>query len=406
MSSAPAGKRAIAFILVTVLLDTMGIGIIIPVLPELIMELSGEGLSRAAIYGGWLAFVYAGMQFLFAPVLGNLSDRFGRRPVLLYAVASLGADYLIMGLAPTLGWLFLGRGLAGIGGASFTPAYAYVTDVTEPERRAQAFGLVGAAFGAGFVLGPALGGFLGELGPRAPFFVAAGLSLVNVLYGVFVLPESLGPEDRRPFRWRRANPVGTLLGMRCYPSVVGMLGALFLFQVAHQVMPSIWSFYTMFKFDWSEATVGASLAFAGIVMMLGQSTLPRIVVPRLGERRTALLGLTAGGAGFVGYALATRGWMMFAFILTWLLAALAMPTMRALMSRRAPRDAQGELQGAVASLHSLAAIVSPPVMTQLFRAFTATDAPVAFPGAPFLFAALLAASSFGLLHRVTAGNGD
>ena len=297
MSPRAPGKLALVFVLLTVLMDTVGLGIIIPVTPELIMELTGEGLSRASIFGGWLAFSYAMMQFVCAPILGNLSDRFGRRPILLYSVASLGIDYLVMAMAPTIAWLFVGRALAGIAGASFTTAYAYITDISPPEKRAQNFGMIGAAFGAGFILGPAIGGLLGAYGPRAPFFVAAGLSLANFVYGMFVLPETLADDKRRQFKWRRANPVGTLLQIRRYPAVLGMLAALFLWQVAHQVMPSIWTYYTMLKFGWSEAMIGASLASFGIIMVIGQSTLPRIVVPKLGEHLTASLGLIIGGVG-------------------------------------------------------------------------------------------------------------
>ena len=395
------GKKALLFILITVLIDTMGMGVIIPVIPELIMELTGEGLSRAAVYGGWLGFVYAGLQFLFAPVLGNLSDRFGRRPVILYALGSLGIDYIIMGLAPTIVWLFVGRAIAGIAGASFTPAHAYIADVTPSEKRAQSFGLMGAAFGAGFVLGPALGGLLGELGPRAPFFAAAGLSLMNLIYGLFVLPESLETAKRRPFDWRRANPVGTLLQIRKHPLVLGLLGSLFLWQLAHQAMPSTWSFYTMYKFGWTEAVVGGSLAFVGAIMVMGQSTLPRIVIPRLGERRTALVGAVVAGTGYLGYAFATEGWMMFAWLLTWLLGALVMPSIQSLMTQRSPADAQGELQGAVGSLYGMSSFIAPPVMTQLFRHFTAEDAPVHFPGAAFVLAAALVAVSMALLWKAS-----
>ena len=397
MAPRPAGKAALIFVLITVLLDTMGIGIIIPVTPELIMELTGEGLGRAAVYGGWLGFVYAIMQFVFAPVLGNLSDRFGRRPVLLFAVATLGVDYLIMGNAPTIAWLFVGRAIAGIAGASFTPAYAYVADISSPAKRAQNFGLIGAAFGGGFVLGPALGGLLGELGPRAPFFAAAGLSLLNFVYGWFVLPETLSEDRRRPFAWKRANPVGTLLQIRRYPVVLWLLATFFVWQVAHQVMPSTWSFYTMFKFDWSEAMVGASLAFVGAIIVLGQSTMPRLVIPWLGERRTAALGLASGALGLLGFALATQGWMMFAWLFSWLLAALVTPSMQSLMTQNIPRNAQGELQGAVASLMSLSAIIGPPLMTQLFRRFTSSDASILFPGAPFAFSAVLAVGALSML---------
>jgi DHA1 family tetracycline resistance protein-like MFS transporter len=395
MSTRPRtpGGHAVAFVAITVLLDTVGFGLILPIMPTLLMELTGESVSRAAIYGGWLTFVYAVMQFLFAPILGNLSDRFGRRPVLLAAIAALGVDYVILGFAPNLGWLFLGRLIAGIAGASFTPAYAYVADITPPERRAQNFGLVSGAFGVGFIVGPALGGLLGSLGPRAPFFAAALLSLANFAYGYFVLAESLPRERRRPFAWRRANPLGTLLQMRKQPVVLGLLGALFLWMVAHQVMPATWGFYTKFRFGWSEAMIGASLALAGLVMATSQATLLRILVPRLGERRAALIGISIAGLGYLGYATATASWMMFAWLATWFFGAIVMPSTNALMSHRIAADAQGELQGAVASLYSLSSIVGPPLMTQLFGRFSAPNAPIHLPGAAFIAATLLAMSS-------------
>jgi DHA1 family tetracycline resistance protein-like MFS transporter len=391
--------HAVLFVLVTVLVDTVGFGMILPVLPQLIVELTGESLSRAAMYGGWLAFVYAALQFVCAPVLGNMSDRFGRRPVLLFAVAALGIDYIVMGNAPSLAWLFVGRSIAGIAGASFTPAYAYIADVTPPQKRAQQFGLIGAAFGGGFILGPAIGGLLGELGPRAPFFAAAGLSLLNFAYGVFVLPESLPPERRRAFQWTRANPLGTLLQLRKYPVVLGLLVALFLWQLAHQVLPSTWSYYTMFRFGWSEAIVGASLAFVGAVMAISQATLPRLLVPRLGEATCATIGLVFGGLGFLGYGLATEGWMMFALLLTWFFGAVVMPSTNALMSHRVPVSAQGELQGGIASLYSLSAIVGPPLMTQLFGYFSSDTAPVHVPGAAFFCASALTLGSLILFRR-------
>ncbi|MBI1950748.1 MAG: TCR/Tet family MFS transporter [Acidobacteria bacterium] len=399
MTRTTAGKSAVLFIFTTVLLDTIGFGIILPVLPALIMELTGEGLSRASIYGGWLWFVYAVMQFFCAPVLGNLSDRFGRRPVILFSLLALGLDYLIMGLAPALVWLFAGRTVAGMAGASFTPAYAYLADVSPPEKRAQNFGLVGAAFGVGFILGPATGGLLGEIGPRAPFFAAAGLALLNATFGWFVLPESLAPESRRPFDLKRANPVGTLLQVRRYPSVIGLAAALFLWQLGHQVLPSTWSFYTMLQFQWSEAAVGASLAFVGIIMAISTGGLTRVLVPRLGERQAALAGLLSGATAYFGYALATRGWMMYAWMLTWLFAGLVHPSMMAIMSRKIPADAQGELQGGVASLYSISTIVGPPLMTQIFGYFSADRAPLRLPGAAFICAALLALGGALLLLR-------
>jgi MFS transporter, DHA1 family, tetracycline resistance protein len=331
----------------------------------------------------------------------TFSDRYGRRPVLLFAVGALGIDYLIMGFAPTLGWLFLGRTVAGIAVASFTPAYAYVADISPPQRRAQSFGLISAAFGVGFVLGPALGGLLGGLGPRAPFFVAAALSLLNFLYGVFVLPESLAPERRRGFDWKRANPLGTLLQMRRYRVVLGVLGALFLWMVAHQVMPTTWAFYTKLRFGWSEATIGTSLALAGMMMAFSQASLLRLVVPRLGERRSALTGIAIAGVGYLGYATATAGWMMFAWLATWFFGAIVMPSTNALMSHRVAGDAQGELQGAVACLYSLSSIVGPPLMTQLFGRFAAPQARLHLPGAAFLAAAALATACLVIYWAAT-----
>jgi DHA1 family tetracycline resistance protein-like MFS transporter len=383
-------RHALAFIAVTLLLDTIGFGLIMPVYPRLLVELTGESLSRAAVYGGWLGFVFAAMQFVCAPILGNLSDRYGRRRVLLFAIGSLGIDYIIMGFAPTLAWLFVGRAIAGAAGASFTPAYAYVADISPPEKRAQNFGVVGAAFGIGFIIGPAIGGLLGTLGPRAPFFAAAALSLINFCYGFFVLPESLPPERRRAFQWSRANPLGTLAQMKKHPVVFGVLGALFLWSLGNQVMPSTWAFYTKLRFGWSEAMIGASFAAVGGVMASSQAIVMRRLVPRLGERRSAMMGIISGAIGYTGFGLATASWMMFAMLLSWFLAAIVMPTMNAFMSHRISPDAQGELQGAVASLFSMAAIIGPPIMTHLFARFTSPESNIHIPGAAFLFAAVLA----------------
>ena len=401
----PPGRHAIVFVAITLLLDTIGFGLIIPVLPALLVSVTGASVSRAAIYGGWLSFLYATMQFLCAPVLGNLSDRFGRRPVLLYAIGALGVDYVIMGAAPTLGWLLLGRAISGMAGASFTPAYAYVADISPPERRARNFGVVSAMFGLGFIVGPALGGFLAHFGPRAPFFAAATLCLLNFGYGVFVLPESLPPERRRAFVWSRANPLGTFVQMRRRPVVRGLLAALFLWMVANQVYPSTWSFYTKFRFGWSEAMIGASLALVGAIMVTSQVTLLRRLVPRLGERRTALLGVTIAAVGYAGYATATAGWMMFAWLSTWFFGAIVFPLTNALMSHRIGADAQGELQGAVAGLSSLAAIAGPLLMTQLFGRFTAPAAPVHLPGAAFLAASLLTWICLAMYWSATRDSG-
>ena len=400
MSTTRAGSGAFVFVFIAVLVDSIGFGIILPVLPSLIMTLAHVNVSQAAEFGGWLAFVYALMQFFCAPVLGNLSDRFGRRPVLLFALLALGIDYLIMGSAPVISWLFIGRMVAGMAGASFTPAYAYIADITPPEKRAQSFGLMGAAFGIGFILGPAIGGMLGSFGPRAPFFTAGIIALANTAFGFFALPESLPVESRRPFEWRRANPLGTLIQIRRYPVVLWLIGAVFLWQLGHQVLPSIWAFYTMSKFQWTSAQIGYSLAFVGLVMAFAQGVLTRALIPRLGgERPAAAVGMAFAILAYVGYAFATQGWMMYVVSATSMFFAMTYPSLNALMSQQIPHNAQGELQGAVASVYSVSAILGPPLMTQVFGLFSSTAAPAHFPGAPFLAAALLTLASAALFAR-------
>ena len=405
MTEKKTPKKALAFIFVTVLIDVIGFGVVIPVMPELVMEVTGEGLSSAARYGGFLAFVYAFMQFFFAPIVGNLSDRFGRRPVLLVSLATLGIDYVIMGLAPTLGWLVLGRFLAGISGASFATANAYIADVSAPSERAQNFGLVGAAFGLGFVLGPVLGGILGEVGSRVPFFAAAALAAANTLYGLLVLPESLPKEKRRPFSIKRANPLGTLGQMRRYPIVVTLLGALFLYQMAHDALPSTWTYYTMLKFEWTERDVGYSLGFVGILFAVVQGGLIRKIMPKVGERRAVYLGFLLMAVGFVGYGLSPRGWVLYAFSVPFALGGLANPALRGIMSNEVASDAQGELQGAITSLQSLTAIMAPVIMTQLFAYFTAEHAPLYLPGAPFITASVLVGCAVVICWRTLARTG-
>jgi DHA1 family tetracycline resistance protein-like MFS transporter len=393
--------HALVFVFITVLVDTIGFGIVLPVMPALLMELTGETVSQASLDGGYLAFSYAIMQFFFGPVIGNLSDHFGRRPVLLFALLAFGLDYLVMGLAPSFAWLFLGRMVAGISGSSYTTAYACVADISPPESRAQNFGIVGAAFGVGFILGPALGGLMGGLGPRAPFFAAAGLALVNVIYGYLLFPETLAPESRRAFTWKRANTLGTLASIRRYPAVVGIAAALFLWQFAHQVLPNTFAYYVKLKFDWDELAIGVSLAYAGITMAIVQGALTRVLVPRLGEHAAGLLGIAAGVAGYLGYAFSSAGWMMYACMTFAAFMGLAFPSMNSIMSRQIPASAQGELQGAVASSYSLTSIMSPLAMTQLFGYFTGSSAPIYFPGAAFAFAALLTLASAMLFVRAT-----
>ena len=382
-------KFAFMLILATVFLDTIGFGIIIPVTPALIVELTGESLSAAATYGGWLLFLYAAMQFIFAPIIGNLSDHFGRRPVILFSLFAFGIDYLIMGFAPTLFWLFVGRLLAGIAGGSFVSANAYIADITEPNKRAGRFGLIGAAWGLGFILGPVIGGLLGEFGSRVPFFVGAGTAALTFVFGYFALPESLPPEKRRAFTWARANGLGTLKSMRKFPVVFGLFGTLALFQIAHDSMPAVWTFYTIFKFDWTTAQVGLSMGMFGLCVAIVQGGLTGPAVKRFGERRSAIFGLTAGAIGFFGFAFAPTGWALYAWILPWSLMGMAMAAVRGLMSSLVPEDSQGELQGAMTAIFSLSAIVAPLFMTQLFRLFTDETAPILFPGAPFLAAGMM-----------------
>ena len=387
----PGGRRAAAFVVVTVLIDAMGIGIIMPVMPDLIRELTDLPLGAAALWGGYLSFVYAVMQFAFGPTLGNLSDRFGRRPVLLLSLFALAVDYLIMGFAPTLWLLFAGRALAGIAGATYSTANAYMADVSPPDRRAQNFGLIGAGFGVGFVAGPLIGGLAGELGTRAPFFVAAALAMINFAYGALVLPETLAPENRRRFDWRRANPLGAARQIAGMPMVAWFFVAMFLFDLAHFAYPAIWSFYTKEAFAWSNAQIGLSLAIVGISFAVAQGWLIRLILPRLGEAGTAFWGFVVSIAGLVLFGLATEGWMVYAIIPFTGLGALITPAMTALMSRRVPADAQGELQGALSGVLGVTLIISPVLMTQIFGYFTSAGAPAYLPGAPFLGAAVLMA---------------
>jgi DHA1 family tetracycline resistance protein-like MFS transporter len=389
---------ALGFIFITILIDVIGLGIIIPVVPKLIQQLTGEGLSQASEYSGWLTFAYAAAQFCFAPVMGGLSDKLGRRPVLLAALLGLGLDYIFLSFAPTLAWLFVGRVLAGITGASFTTATAYIADISAPEKRAQNFGLVGVAFGLGFIIGPVVGGLLAHFGPRMPFMVAAGLSLCNFLYGLLVLPESLAPAQRRPFEWRRANPVASLLRLGNYPTVLGLVAALVLLYLAGSATQSVWTFYTMLKFSWTERMVGISLGVVGLFSALVQGGLVRVAIPKLGAARAIIIGLLCYTVGFVLFAFASRGWLMLAFLAPYCLGGIAGPAIQGTISGQVPANEQGELQGALTSLVSATGVVGPLLMTYLFGYFTRPKAPVYFPGAPFLMGALLALSSVALAY--------
>lgn len=394
-----SGGRALAIIFVTVLLDMMGIGIIVPVLPSLIARLAGEGISNASVIGGWLFMAYSATQFLLGPTIGNLSDAYGRRPVLLVSILGLGIDYLVTAFAPTVGWLFVGRLLAGLCGASYTTACAYVTDVTPPAERARAFGLLGAAFGIGFVLGPVIGGLLGHFEPRMPFFVAAGCSLLNFAVAYFVLPESLPRENRRRFDLTRANPLGAMLVLRTHPHMVRWAAAIFLTFLAQAVYPSVWAFATIERYGWDATEIGLSLAFFGIVSAVFQGLLIGPSIRRMGERRAAFTSLVVAMLTALGYGFATQGWMIYALIVLGGFQGLAMPAVSALMSHEVEADAQGELQGAVASLQALGSVAGPPLMTGVFALFTNRQFPVQFVGAPFLVAAGLFLLATVLLPR-------
>lgn len=386
-------RWAVTFVFITVLLNSIGFGIILPVLPELIVDITGDPLHEAARYGGWLAFAYASMQFMFSPMAGNLSDRFGRRPVLLVSLFVFSVDYLIMGLAPTLAWLFLGRIIAGTSATSFGVANACIADVFPPEKRAQNFGLIGAAFGVGFILGPVIGGFLAEFGPRTPFFATAGIAFANALFGWLAMPETLSEEDRRPFQLARANPLGAFRQVSHFPLVAGILGAYFLYMLAHDSLPAIWAFYTMDRYGWGPREVGFSLGVVGVCMLVVQGFLIRKIIPWWGSRRTAYVGLVLTVVAFFGYALSPVGWAMYIWIVVGAGSGLIMPAMNGIMSRQIPANAQGELQGILGSVASSTFIISPVVMTQLFAYFSSPAAPVYFPGAAFALAGLLTAGS-------------
>lgn len=389
-------SAALGFIFVTLLVDCIGLGIIIPVMPDLIKELTSGSLSEASRYGGWLTFAYASMQFFFAPILGGLSDKYGRRPVLLASLLGLGIDYIFLAMAPTLAWLFVGRLISGIFGASFTTASAYIADISEPEKRAQNFGMIGAAFGLGFIIGPVIGGLFSDISLRAPFVVAAVFSLLNAAYGYFILPESLKKEHRRSFEWKRANPVGTLTHLRKYPALTGLILAIFLLYIAGHAAQSTWTFYTMEKFHWNARWVGYSLGFVGLMIALVQGGLIRIVIPKIGQKNAVYVGLLLYVVGFVLFAFASKGWMMFAFMIPYGLGGIAGPALQGIMSNKVPANEQGELQGGLTSMMSVTSIIGPVLMTWLFSHYAAHGDHIYFPGAPFLMGAILTVASIFL----------
>ncbi|RYY60217.1 MAG: MFS transporter [Chitinophagaceae bacterium] len=381
-------KAAIGFIFITLLIDVMGWGLIIPVMPDLIGQLKNIPVNEASASGAWLLSAYAVTQFICAPLVGNLSDKYGRRPILLISLLGFGIDYLFLALAPTYGWLFVGRIIAGITGASFTTASAYIADVSTPENRAKNFGMIGAAFGLGFVIGPALGGLLAGLGIRAPFYAAACLCLLNCIYGYFMLPESLPVENRRPFSWKRANPFGSLKFLQSHPTIAGLAVAFFLIYLGAQAVQGNWSFFVMYRFGWSEALVGISLAVVGLLVGLVQAGLTRVVNPKLGNEKSIYLGLILYTIGLTLFAFASTTWMMFLFLIPYCLGGICGPSLQAVLAGHVPSNEQGEMQGALTSLMSLTTIIGPLVMNNLFKYFTSADAPIHFPGVHFLVGAV------------------
>ena len=391
VAAAPRRAAATVFVFITVVLDVLALGIIVPVLPKLVVGFSGGNLVQGAEMLGWFGVVWAGMQFFCAPVLGSLSDRLGRRPVILLSNFGLGCDYVLMALAPSLGWLFIGRVISGITAASFPTAGAYIADVTPPEKRAASFGLLGAAFGLGFVLGPALGGVLGEYSTRLPFWTAAGLSLANACYGFFVLPESLPPEKRAPFSWQKANPVASLDLLRSHPDLLPLSAVVFLYCLAHEVFPAVWVLYTAYRYGWDSRTVGLALAAAGVCSAVVQATLTPRCVAAIGERGTMLLGTAFGVLGFAMYGLADQAWLFCLAIPLSSLWGLSSPATQGMMSRRIGASDQGRLQGAIGSLRGITGMLGPKIYTGTFAAFIvgggATRLGWRLPGAPFLLAA-------------------
>ena len=404
----PAPNRALVFLFVTVLIDAIGFGVVIPVMPGLIVTLTGRTLAGAAEVSGWIMFLYAVIQFICGPIIGGLSDRFGRRPVLLASLAAFGCDYLVMAFAPSLGWLVAARMVAGITGASFPTAYAYIADISPPERRGPNFGVIGMAFGFGFIIGPALGGIVAQWGDRVPFMLAAGLALANVAYGYFVLPESLAPANRRAFQWQRANPAGALLRLKAaHPRVLVLAATVLVWTLGYQSLYATWNYFTLERFGWTPGQVGWSLAAVGITGAIAQGVLSRVLIPRFGARRIVVAGGLSGFAAYMIYATSSVGWMMYVGIGVAMLQGLVFPSIQSMMSSEVAPSEQGELQGAISSIQAISAIAGPPLMTNAFAYFSSPAAPVYFPGAPFLLAAGFSLLALVIFARAVAmGAGD
>jgi len=382
-------QAALGFIFITMLIDVIGWGIIIPVIPGLIEELIQGDISEAAKVGGWITFAYAITQFVFAPLIGNLSDQYGRRPIILISLLGFTLDYILLALAPSITWLFIGRIIAGITGASITTASAYIADISTIENRAKNFGMIGAAFGLGFIIGPVIGGLLGQYGARVPFYAAAALCFLNFLYGYFILPESLPKEKRSVLNLKKANPIGSFLHLKKYPKLIGLASSMFLLYVASHAIQSNWSFFTMYKFNWDEKMVGISLGVIGLLVALVQGVLIRWVNPWLGNEKSIYAGFFLYSLGMLLFTFANRSWMMFIFLIPYCLGGIAGPALQAVISIQVPETEQGKIQGTLTSLMSASAIVGPPLMTGIFYYFTKEQTPFEFAGAPFLLASIL-----------------
>ena len=394
-------RAALVFIFITVVLDMLALGMIVPVLPKLVEDFVGGNTARAAEIYGLFGTVWALMQFVFSPVLGALSDRFGRRPVILLSNFGLGLDYIVMALAPDVGWLFVGRVISGITSASTSTAYAYIADVAPPEKRAAGFGMLSAAFGLGFVVGPAIGGVLGNIDPRLPFWVAAGFSFLNYMYGLLVLPESLSMERRERFSWRRANPMGSLKLLRSHRELFGLAIVNFIGSIAHEALPTTFVLYAMYRYGWNERTVGLAIAAVGVCSAVVGAGLVEPVVARFGERRAMLAGLLFGAAGFTIYGLAATGAVFWAALPVNALWGLSGPPMQGMMTRHVGSSEQGQLQGALSSLRGIAFMIGPLVFTNVFASFIGANRDWRLPGAPYLLAALMIAGSMAMAWQVT-----
>lgn len=389
-----AKKTALLFIFVTILVDVIGIGIILPIIPDLIMELTGEGTAQAVIYGMWLTTAFAGMQFLFSPVLGEISDRFGRRPILLMALLGLSIDYLIHAWAPTIMWLFVGRFLAGITGASFTVASAYIADISTKEEKAKNFGLIGAAFGLGFIIGPGIGGFFGEIDIRLPFYIAAGLTFANFIFGYFFVPESLSIENRRPINVLKMIPGVSLISLRNYKGVLLLIFAFFLANLAGQALPSTWSYYGIERYDWSPREIGVSLMVVGLLVAIAQGFLVGIVVKKFGKKKTIIIGFMLWTIGMFLFSQATEPWMLYAFLIPYAFGGVAGPTIQGVISNQVSEKEQGNLQGAITGLVSVTAILGQLIFSSVFYYFIRPETTVYFPGAPYALAAIFLLIAF------------